>query len=56
MLTEIAIKALKPKAKLYRVSDSAGLRIEVHPNGHKHWRHRYRYAGKPQMMSLGHGR
>lgn len=25
----------------------------MHPNGQKHWRHRYRYAGKPQMMSLG---
>lgn len=53
MLTEIAIKALRPKAKLYRISDAAGLCIEVHPNGQKHWRHRYRYAGKPQMMSLG---
>jgi len=53
MLTEIAIKSLKPKTKVYRVSDAAGLCLEVHPNGRKHWRLRYRYADKPQMMSLG---
>ena len=53
MLTEIAIKSLKPKAKVYRVLDTAGLCLEVHPNGRKHWRLRYRYAGKSQMMSLG---
>lgn len=53
MLTEIAIKSLKPKAKVYRVSDAEGLCLEVHPNGRKHWRLRYRYTGKPQMMSLG---
>lgn len=53
MLTEIAIKSLKPKAKVYRVLDAAGLCVEVHPNGRKHWRFRYHYAGKEQMMSLG---
>jgi len=53
MLMEIAIKSLKPKTKVYRVSDAGGLCLEVHPNGRKHWRLRYRYAGKPQMMSLG---
>lgn len=53
MLTEIAIKALKPKTKVYRVSDAAGLCLEVHPNGRRHWRLRYRYANKSQMMSLG---
>ncbi|MFC5581016.1 tyrosine-type recombinase/integrase [Rhodanobacter terrae] len=53
MLTEIAIKSLKPKTKVYRVSDATGLCLEVHPNGRKHWRLRYRYAGKSQMMSLG---
>jgi len=53
MLTEIAIKSLKPKTKVYRVSDAAGLCLEVHANGRKHWRLRYRHAGKSQMMSLG---
>lgn len=53
MLTEITIKSLKPKPKVYRVSDAAGLCLEVHPNGHRHWRLRYRYANKSQMMGLG---
>lgn len=53
MLTEITIKALKPKTKVYRVSDAVGLCLEVHPNGRRHWRLRYRYANKSQMMSLG---
>ncbi|WP_157511078.1 integrase arm-type DNA-binding domain-containing protein [Frateuria sp. Soil773] len=53
MLTEIAIKSLKPKAKVYRVPDTAGLCLEVHPNGRKHWRFRYHYARKEQMMALG---
>lgn len=52
-LTEVAIKSLKPKTNVYRVSDTNGLSIEVHPNGSKLWRYRYRYVGKPQMMSLG---
>ena len=32
MLTEIAIKSLKPKTKVYRVSEVMGLCLEVHPN------------------------
>jgi hypothetical protein len=39
-LSEVALKSLKPKTRLYRVSDGAGLCIEVHPNGRKHWRFR----------------
>jgi hypothetical protein len=53
MLTVTTIKSLKPKTKVYRVSDAAGLCLEVHPNGRRHWRLRYRYANKSQMMSLG---
>ncbi len=53
MLTEITLKSLRPKDKIYRISDAGGLCIQVQPNGAKHWRFRYRYAGLPQMMSLG---
>jgi integrase len=52
-LTELAIKHLKPKEKLYRVTDSAGLCLEVSPTGGKHWRWRYNYLGKGQMIALG---
>lgn len=55
MLTDKALQALKPKAKLYRVADNSGLSlfIEVTPAGGKHWRLRYRAGGKQKMMALG---
>ena len=52
-LTELQIKSFKPKDKLYRIADSGGLCIEITPAGNKHWRWRYNYNGKPQMMALG---
>jgi len=52
-LTELAIKNLKAQAKLYRVSDSHGLCIEVAPSGGKLWRYRFYFMGRPQMASLG---
>lgn len=52
-LTVLAIKHLKPKDKLYRVTDSEGLQLEVPTSGGKLWRYRFLYNGKPQMMSLG---
>lgn len=56
MLTNAAIRALKPKAKLYRVADAFGLCIEVAPIGtstSKLWRFRYRYGGRAKMLALG---
>lgn len=53
MLTELAIKNLKPKQKLYRLADSHGLCIEVSPAGGKLWRYRYTFHGKAQMLALG---
>ena len=52
-LTELAIKNLKPRAKLYRVADSHGLCLEVTPAGGKLWRFRYYHLGKAQMTALG---
>jgi integrase len=49
----MTIKHLKPKDKTYRVSDGSGLCIEVSPTGGKHWRWRYHYMGKGQMLALG---
>lgn len=53
MLNDTKIKQLKPKDKLYRMADSAGLCLEVRITGSKIWRYRYRYLGKPNMLSLG---
>lgn len=52
-LTALAIKHLKPKAKLYRVADGGGLCLEVSPAGGKLWRWRYTFHGKAQMLALG---
>jgi integrase len=52
-LTELTIKNLKSKAKLYRVTDSEGLCLEVSPAGGKLWRWRYYFHGKQQMLALG---
>lgn len=53
MLTDAAIRALKPRQTLYRVADINGLALEITPRGAKHWRFRYRWAGSAQMISLG---
>lgn len=53
MLTDAKLRILKPKAKLYRIADSAGLCIEVQPRGARYWRISYRFAGKRKMLSLG---
>jgi hypothetical protein len=52
-LTELTIKSLKPKEKLYRKADGNGLCLEISPAGGKLWRYRYIYNGKGQMLALG---
>jgi integrase len=53
MLTDIKLKSLKPKDKLYAVTDEKGLSIEVPPKGSKRWRFKYRFGGKQKRLSLG---
>lgn len=53
MLTELALKAAKPKEKTYKLADAQGLYIEITPSGAKYWRMKYRYAGKEKRLSLG---
>jgi hypothetical protein len=48
--TDIRIRALKPKARAYQVTDGRGLVIEVMPGGARVWRFRYRLHGKPQKI------
>ncbi|MBQ4133646.1 MAG: DUF4102 domain-containing protein, partial [Desulfovibrionaceae bacterium] len=52
-LTDLKIKAFKPKDKLYRIADRDGLYLEVKPSGRKSWRLRYRRNGKNTLLGLG---
>ena len=52
-LTDTAIRALKPGPKITKIGDGAGLQLHVQTSGSKLWRYAYRFAGKPQTLSLG---
>jgi integrase len=53
VLSDIAIRAAKPRQKPYKLSDSGGLHLLVHPGGGKLWRLKYRFNGKEKLLSLG---
>ncbi len=52
-LTDIACKTAKPEEKSKKLSDGAGLYLEVMPNGSKYWRLKYRYSGKEKRLAFG---
>jgi len=52
-LTDKALRALKPRERIYNVADGDGLSIEIWPTGGMYWRFRYRYANKAKRLSLG---
>lgn len=52
-LTDTAIKALKPRATRYTVTDDKGLVLEVFPTGGMLWHYRYRLNGKQERVTLG---
>ena len=52
-LNDMQIRRAKPEAKAYTLGDGQGLSLLIEPNGSKSWRFRYRYAGKPKIISLG---
>jgi len=52
-LTDLEIRRSKPQEKPYTLSDGSGLSILIETNGAKGWRFRYRFDGKPKMLSLG---
>lgn len=52
-LTDTACKAAKGREKPYKLSDGAGLYLEVMPHGNKLWRLKYRYAGKEKRLAMG---
>ena len=52
-LTAIQVKTAKPKDKTYKLSDGAGMYLEITPKGAKYWRSKYYYANKEKRLSLG---
>lgn len=53
MLTDTQIRNAKPSAKPIKLTDNAGLYLEVTPSGGKHWRYRFRLGGKESLFSIG---
>ncbi len=52
-LTDTRIRQAKTKDKAYKLSDGAGLHLEVRPTGAKLWRLRYRLARKENVFAIG---
>lgn len=53
-LTDSGLKALKPRAKAYKVSDEKGLYVQVTPAGSKLWKFKFRNKlGAEKKLSLG---
>jgi integrase len=53
MLTDKAIRALKPLDKPYKAPDGLGLYLLVQSTGSRLWRFKYRHGGKERVESLG---
>jgi len=53
MLTDFAVRAAKPRERLYKVSDGGGMYLLVSPRGGRWWRLKYRIDGLEKSMSLG---
>ena len=53
VVTDAAIKALKPRAKTYRALHERGLYLQVEPTGSKLFRFKYRFQGKEKIYALG---
>ena len=53
MLTDAALRKIKPEEKSKKYSDAHGLYLEVSPNGKKYWRMKYRFGGKENRYSIG---
>src|SRR5271154_1263132 len=53
MLTDVAIKALKPKEKDYKVGDRDGMYVHVTTKGALSFRMDYRLNGRRETLYLG---
>ena len=53
MLTDTALKNLKPKAALYKVTDRDGMYVTVSPAGTVTFRYDYRLNGRRETLTIG---
>ena len=53
LLSDRAIVALKPRAKIYLEPDGANLYLAVLPSGVKTWQFWLRLSGKPDTFTIG---
>jgi len=53
MLTDLALKRLKPRDKLYKVADRDGMYIAVAPSGQITFRYDYRLNGRRETLTIG---
>ncbi|TWB14246.1 uncharacterized protein DUF4102 [Nitrospirillum amazonense] len=53
MLTDAALKALKPQEKIYKVTDRDGMYVRVAPSGSLSFRLDYRLNGRRETVYLG---
>ena len=52
-LTELQVRATKPQAKPYKLSDGGGLFLLVATTGGRLWKYSYRFEGKQKTLALG---
>jgi len=52
-LTELEVRAAKPKPKPYKLYDEKGLFLLVKPTGARLWRFKYAYSGVERLLALG---
>ncbi len=53
MLTDTELRNLRPKSKLYKLTDRDGLYVAVSPGGSIAFRYDYRFNGRRETLTLG---
>lgn len=52
-LTDVQVRAAKPREKPFKLADGDGLYLLIQPNGSKLWRMKYRYGGREKKLAFG---
>lgn len=53
MLTDLALRSLKPRVALYKVADRDGMYAAVSPSGAISFRYDYRINGRRETLTIG---
>jgi len=53
MLTDLALRNLKPRATLYKVTDRDGMYVAISPTGSISFRYDYRINGRRETLTIG---